>query len=388
MSNSPRDFFNTAYPALEDLKRKAKKRVPKFAFEYLVGGCNSDVNLLRNKEDLKKVELMPSYLSPHEGISMEAQLFGKTYSAPFGIAPIGLQGLVWPKSPEILAKAAYRHNIPFILSTVTTASIEHIGEITNGDFWFQLYHPTEPTVTKSLLQRAEDVGCKVLVALADVPTFGYRPRDIRNGLAMPPKMSFSNMMQIVAKPNWALNTLRHGQPDFASLKPYMPKNLNLAKLGQFMDATFNGRLNEEKIKKLRDQWKGKMVLKGIVNERDAEMAIAAGVDGLIVSNHGGRQLDAGQSTIEPLKHLASKFKDKITIMMDSGIRSGPDIARSIASGAEFVFMGRPFMYGVGALGEQGGDHTIAMMKIQLEQVMEQLCCQSVLDLPNFLVKKI
>ena len=190
----------------------------------------------------------------------------------------------------------------------------------------------------------------VLVILSDVPTFGFRPRDIRNGLSMPPKMSIANFIQIFGKPNWALRTLFNGQPNFETLKPYMPKGLDMAQLGKFMDQTFSGRLNEEKIKPIRDMWKGKLVLMGVANELDVEKAIKLGLDGVIVSNHGGRQLDAGESTIKPLTRIAEKYGDQITVMMDSGIRSGPDIARTLASGAAFTFMGRSFMYSVGALG--------------------------------------
>jgi len=166
----------------------------------------------------------------------------------------------------------------------------------------------------------------------------------------------------------------------------MPKGLNLKKLGEFMNSTFSGRLNEDRIASIRDQWKGKLVIKGVVNEMDAEKAVKLGVDGLIVSNHGGRQLDAGQSYIVPMIHLAKKYKDQIKIMVDSGLRGGPDIARAMANGADFTFMGRSFMYGVGALGKDGGDHTISLMKREFQQVMEQLCCEKVTDLPKHLIK--
>ncbi|MEP4534587.1 MAG: alpha-hydroxy acid oxidase [Cyclobacteriaceae bacterium] len=378
--------FNGQYPSIDHLKKRAFKRMPKFAYEYLIGGCNEDVNLSRNKSDIQDVELMPEYLAPHTSSDISTELFGIKYSAPFGIAPIGLQGLIWPNSPEILAKAAVKHNIPFILSTVTTTSIERAAEITGGKAWFQLYHPAKDEVRDDIIKRLQDVECPVLVLLADVPSFGFRPRDIRNGLSMPPKMSLRNFMQISGKPNWALQTLYYGQPNFATLKPYMPKNLNLSQLGKFMDATFEGRLNEDKIAAIRDKWKGKIVIKGIVNEIDAEKSIKLGIDGIIVSNHGGRQLDAGQSTIKPMINLAEKYGDKLTVMMDSGVRSGPDIARVMASGAKFTFMGRPFMYGVGALGNEGGNHVISMLKIQLQQVMDQLCCKEVGDLPEHLIR--
>ena len=376
--------YNSRYPSIADLRAKAKKRIPKFAFEYLDGGCNEDTNLVKNTAEIREVELIPHYLTKHTGSSIKTTLFGHEYDAPFGIAPVGLQGLMWPKSPEILAKAAFEHNVPFILSTVTTSSIETIAEITEGKAWFQLYHPAEDKVRNDIINRAESAEMPVLVILCDVPTFGYRPRDIRNGLAMPPKMTASNFLQIIGKPNWALRTLFNGQPNFETLKPYMPKGLDLAQLGKFMDQTFSGRLNEEKIKPIRDMWKGKLVLKGVANESDAEKAIKLGLDGLIVSNHGGRQLDAGESTIKPLGRIAEKYGEQIKVMMDSGIRSGPDIARSMASGADFTFMGRAFMYGVAALGDEGGDHTISILKRQLQQVMEQICCEKTTDFSRFL----
>jgi len=378
--------YNYKYPSIEDLRAKAKKRMPKFAFEYLDGGCNEDINIKRNTDEIREVQLFPKYLDKFNQSNLKTELFGKTYDAPFGVSPVGLQGLMWPNSAEILAEAAVKHNIPFILSTVTTASIERIGEITNGNFWFQLYHPADNKITDDLLKRAEKAGSEVLVILADVPTFGYRPRDIRNGLAMPPKMTLKNILEVFKKPTWALQTLQHGIPSFEVLKPYMDKNLDIKQLGKFMDATFSGRLNEDKIKRLRDNWKGKIVLKGVATEHDAKMAIDLGLDGIIVSNHGGRQIDVGESTIKPLVRIVDKYKDQITIMMDSGIRSGTDIARTLASGAEFTFLGRSFMYGVGALGKEGGHHTMAILKVQLQQIMEQIGTENISEIKNHLIK--
>lgn len=377
--------YNSNYPSIDDLVKKAKTKVPRFAFEYLDGGCNEDVNLRKNTEELRKVELQPYYLSRHTGSNMQTELFGHVYDAPFGIAPVGLQGLMWPNAPEILAKAAFEHNIPFILSTVTTSSIERVSELTEGRAWFQLYHPADNAIRDSIINRAAAARCPVLVILCDVPAFGFRPRDIRNGLAMPPKMTFRNIMQIMSRPEWAIKTLIHGQPAFANMKPYMPKGLNMKQLGLYMNKTFSGRLNEEKIAPIRDMWKGKLVLKGVAAPEDTEMAIRLGLDGIIVSNHGGRQLDAGQSTIQSLQPIVEKYKGKIKIMMDSGLRSGPDVARTLASGAEFAFMGRTFMYGVSALGNEGGNHTISIVKTQLKQVMEQVCCEKVADFPRHLI---
>lgn len=377
--------YNPNYPDIPYLRKRAKQRIPRFAFEYLDGGCNAEINLHRNTAEIREVQLKPYYLKAHGGTSLQTELFGKVYDAPFGIAPIGLQGLMWPRASEILAKAAFDHNIPYILSTVGTASIETIGEITEGNAWFQLYHPAEESLRDDLLDRAAQAEYPVLVILSDVPTFGYRSKEIRNGLSIPPRMSLRNMLQIASCPNWAINTLLAGAPEFKTLKPYIPKGMSLRHLGLFMNKTFSGRLNEERIKPIRDRWKGKLVLKGVASEEDAEKAIRLGLDGIIVSNHGGRQLDVGESTIKPLTSIAAKYGDQIKVMMDSGIRSGPDIACTLARGADFTFLGRSFMYGVAALGKEGGNHTISILKTQLQQVMEQLCCEQSLDLPNHLI---
>lgn len=378
--------MDNRYPSVEDLRKLAKKRIPKFAFEYLDGGCNEDINIKKNTERIRKIELKPEYLIDYKTANLKTELFGKNYDAPFGISPIGLQGLMWPKSPEILAKAAFDNNIPFILSTVTTSSIETISEITEGNAWFQLYHPAEEKVTVDILKRAENAGCPVLVILADVPSFGYRPRDIRNGLSMPPKMSIKNIIEAIKRPQWLIETLKNGQPNFEILKPYMPKNLNLNQLAKFMDVTFSGRLDEEKIKKIRDNWKGKLVIKGVESIHDVEKACNIGLDGIIVSNHGGRQVDVGQATIDSMNSIIPKYKNKIKIMMDSGIRGGADVARVMSCGADFCFLGRTFMYGVSALGKKGGTHTITMLKKQLTQIMEQFSCGEISDFQDKIIK--
>lgn len=378
--------YNPDYPAIDDLRERARQRIPRFAFEYLDGGCNEDVNLHKNTAEIREVELLPFYLKKYKGADLKTELFGHVYDAPFGISPVGLQGLMWPDAAEILAKAATEHNIPFILSTVSTSSIEKIGAVTEGNFWFQLYHPTDNALRDDILHRAEAAGCRVLVLLSDVPTFGYRPRDIRNGLALPPKMTLRNIWQIMGKPNWALQTLIHGQPNFATMQKYMPRGMNISALGQYMNQTFSGKLDEDKIAPIRDRWKGKIVLKGVATQQDTETAMRLGLDGIIVSNHGGRQLDAGQSSIHALGPIQEKYAGKIKIMLDSGLRTGPDIARALACGAEFAFLGRSFMYGVAALGKSGGQHTISILKTQLRQVLEQVGCEQARDLPQHLVK--
>jgi L-lactate dehydrogenase (cytochrome) len=376
--------YDSRYPSIDDLRARARQRIPRFAFEYLDGGCNEDVNLFKNTHELRQVEIVPQYLKNYAGADLKTELFGHIYDAPFGVSPVGLQGLMWPGAAEILAKAAAEHNVPFILSTVTTASIETIAEVTQGKAWYQLYNPAKDDVRNDIINRLETTGYPVLVLLCDVPTFGFRPRDIRNGLAMPPNMTLSNIVQIFGRPLWGLKTLAKGQPQFATLKPYMPKGLDLKQLGLFMNQTFSGRLNRESIARIRDRWKGKLVLKGVATLDDTELAVQLGLDGIIVSNHGGRQLDAGPSAIKSLETIVPRYQGKIKIMMDSGIRTGPDVARTLAAGAEFTFLGRSFMYSVAALGNTGGNHVMSLLKIQIKQVMEQIGCERVKDLPKFL----
>ena len=377
--------MDVRYPSIEMLAERAKQRMPGFAYDYLTGGCFSNINLARNTKEIRDIQLRPHYLRKFNGASQQTTLFGKTYDAPFGIAPVGLQGLMWPKSCEILAEAAKQHNIPFCLSTVGTASIETISEITEGDFWFQLYHPTANELRDKLLERAAQAGCKTLVLLADTPTFAYRPKEIRNGLSIPPQMTLANLLQIATHPRWAIEQLFAGSPEFKTMKPYIPNGLNMQHLGLFMNKTFSGRLTEDKIKAVRDQWKGNLVIKGIVNPEDAELAIRLGADGLIVSNHGGRQLDCGESTIKPLTELAKKYSDRVTLMMDGGIRSGADIASSLASGAKFTFLGRAPMFGACAMGAKGGNQALEILKRQVQQVMEQVGCEKIEDFPQHLI---
>jgi L-lactate dehydrogenase (cytochrome) len=381
------EVFNSKYPSTEDLRSLASKKIPTFAFEYLDGGCNEDVNITRNTFDIREIELIPNYIRKSFTPNLKTKLFDKVYDVPFGVAPIGLQGLIWPNSPNIIAEASKKYNFPFILSTVSTSDIETIAKITDGEAWFQLYYPSNKTIRNDILERAKNSGCEVLVLLCDVPTFGYRPKDIKNGLAMPPKMSLKNMLQILKCPEWAFKSLLNGKPNFETLKTYMRGKMNLRQLGKFMNDTFDGRLDEEKIKPIRDIWKGKIVLKGIASEIDIEKSISLGIDGIIVSNHGGRQLDAGSSTINSMISLVKKYEKRTTIMIDSGLRSGVDVARVMASGAKFCFLGRTFMYGVGALGNNGALHTFEMLKKQLNQVMIQIGCEKTSELINFINSK-
>lgn len=371
--------YKNDYIPIAELRKRAKSKIPKFIFEYLEGGCNENINLIKNSKEINDIELKPIYITEHKEANLKTELFGHTYDAPFGIAPMGLQGFMWPNAPEIMAEAAGKYNIPFLISTLTTCTVERLNELAGGRAWFQLYNPREKELRDKLLRKVEAAGCPVLVLIIDMPTKAYKSWDVRNGFDMPPEMSVRNILQMMAKPEWVLKTLYHGKPSFSIMKPFEDPADR-----QFH---FDHKLDERKILEIRDVWKGRLVIKGVSSEEDAETAIKLGADGIIVSNHGGRQLDAGQSSIATLGPIVKKYEGKIKIMMDSGLRSGPDIARALASGAEFAFLGRNFMYAVAALGAEGANHMIRSLTIQLKQVMEQIACVQVGDLKDHLVKK-
>ena len=379
--------FDHRFPDVDDLKRRARERIPRFAFDYIQGGCNSDTGLERNQQAVRDVQLSQRQLRPATTPTLDCNILGRNYSAPFGVAPVGLQGLMWPNAPEILARAAHKMNIPFVLSTVSSSSLERIAEVSEGSAWFQLYNPTDEFIRRSLFERLEAARYEVLVVTVDVPTFGFRPRDIRNGLAMPPRMTLSNVLQMLSRPRWLAATALAGKPHMKTLLPYMPKRMPSGGLAEFMNRTVMGPVDADALKVIRDRWPGKLVIKGILHEADAEIAAKLGADAIIVSNHGARQCDAGEAPMSPLRRICQRTDDHLEIYMDSGLQSGPDIACALASGAHCAFLGRAFVYGVAALGRRGGEHTINSLKAQLEQVLGQLRISTPSELPSCLVTR-
>lgn len=380
----PSDYFNPRYPNSEYLQSKAKSRMPMFAFDYLNGGCIDERGLTDNRENLRRVRLNSPLLKRRCQPDYSVDLFGKRYRYPFGVAPVGLQGLMWPDAPEILAQAAADLEIPYVLSTVSSANLETIVEIAQGYAWFQFYNPTVEDVRADILRRAAQAGCDVLVVTVDVPTFGYRPKDIRNGLSMPPKMTWRNVLQMLARPAWLLGTAKAGRPEMKTLLPYMPPNTPADELQTFMNKTVMGSVDADSLRKIRDVWQGKLVIKGISRMEDADAAVEIGADGIVVSNHGVRQLDAGPNLIESLIGISEKHGGTIELIYDSGLYSGTDLAKVLACGAGFGLFGRLFVYGVAALGRRGGVHTINMLGSQFAQVSQQLGCVSRSDFPGCL----
>ncbi|MEH6577245.1 MAG: alpha-hydroxy acid oxidase [Amphritea sp.] len=370
--------------SIADLKLIAQKRIPSYAFEYLAGGCNSNSCVQRNREALDQLRLQPQYLKSSTSASLDTEILGQQYNAPFGVAPLGLSGLIWPRASEYHATSARESNIPFILSSLASISIEEAAKFAGDNFWFQLYPPSDPKIRTDLLRRAWDSGCRHLVVTIDVPVAGRRPKDIRNGLSVPPKISPRSIWQTMQRPAWALATAFEGMPQFATMTQYMEGLSSLKDVANYIRNTFKEVVDQKMLQLIRDEWQGQLIVKGILNAEDAERALEAGANALIVSNHGGRQLDAAQTTIEALTEVHAAVGSKTTIMVDSGVESGVDIARFIASGAKMVFAGRAFMYGVGALGKHGAQHTTDLLTAELYQVMEQLRCPTTVKLPQHL----
>ncbi|AWF81693.1 alpha-hydroxy-acid oxidizing enzyme [Microbulbifer sp. A4B17] len=373
------NLFNRHFASSERLRKRAKQKIPKFSYEYLIEGCMDDIGLHRNRLAFNSIKFTPEYIRPNLTPDLSCSLFGSPYSAPFGMAPIGLQGLMWPNAPVILAKAAYKHNIPFILSTVSSESLERISEVSNGTAWYQLYNPTESAILSDLLSRLNSAQYKHLVITIDVPTFGLRPRDFHNGLAMPPKLTVKNIWQAILRPHWSLSTIKYGLPRFKNLESYTGTKNKKLELTEFMNTTTMGPLDFDSLMSIRNKWPHKLIIKGITNELDLQKAIKLGADGVILSNHGARQLDLGEATL-PLLTRFSSYQEKIPITIDSGIRSGADIAGAYGLGAKFSFLGRFFMFSVCALGEEGADHAIYLLKAQLTQVMQQIGAKTIKDL--------
>ena len=382
--------INRRYPSVADMEVTAKKRLPGFVREYLVNGLGDSACVDRNRQDLDNVLLMPRYLSEAGAPDICCQLLGQTYDAPFGVAPIGLSGLIWPHSETLLAEATRKHNVPYTLSTVATVSLETIPPIAGENAWFQYYPSSDMAVEDSILERCRVAGYSTILLTVDVPVVVRREHDIRNGLSVPPRFNLKTLSQMVAHPQWALRMLARGIPQFETIRPYFAggQSRNIGRSIQasshFVKQVMKGHITAQLFARIRAGWRGKLLVKGILDSEEAQQYLAMGADGLVISNHGGRQLDAAPSSVSVLPNIRQAVGPDATLIADSGIRSGQDIARMLALGADFVLMGRPFMYAVAALDSRGGDHVMNVLKAELRSVMGQMGCPTLKELPHFL----
>ncbi len=369
------------YPSVADLEKRARRRIPFYAWEFLNSGTGIEECLDRNRSALQQISLVPRFLKGDFTPQIKTKLFGTDYNAPFGIAPVGLSSLIWPKTENILAKTAAKYRIPYTLSMVANQSPETIGPITDGMGWFQLYPPRDEEVRKDLLKRVSNSGFTTLVVTADVPTSSVRERQIRAGLSIPLKITPLTLYRSAIRPRWLLETLIAGQPRFRTMEKYVGAS-QMGQVVRYFGQNLEGTLSWDYLARTRDEWRGPLVLKGVLHPEDARQAAGAGVDGIVVSNHGGRQLDGAPAPIDMLPEIAAAVGDRTSILFDSGVRNALDIARAIALGADFVLLGRAYIFGVGALGKRGGDHTADILLDELENVMTQLGCENLEELSN------
>ena len=357
---------------IDDLREAARRRIPKLAFDYLDGGAGNEANLRRNRKGFEAVTLRPEYLRDVSDRSRKVTLFGHTYDAPIGVSPVGLANFIWPGTDGALAAMAARRNIPYMLSGVATTSIETIAEIAPDHAWFQVILPDDHEIGFDMIRRAREAEMKVLVMTVDIPVPSKRLRDLRNNFMLPFKFEPRVLRDIAARPAWALATLRAGTPEFANLLPYMKPGTGSRSLGVAQALQVSANAGEDVIKRMRDAWPGPFVLKGVLSARTAEAARRVGIDGIIVSNHGGRQVESGPSTIEALPEIVSAVGGDMTVMLDSGIRSGGDIVKAYALGAAYTFSGRCFVYAAGALGPSGGEHALDLLTDEVDRTLAQI----------------
>ncbi len=365
---------------IDDLRTLAKKRVPKLGFDYLDGGAGSEANIQRNQDGFAAVTLKPEYLRDMTVRDQSVTVFGHTYDAPIGVAPVGLTGVVWPGTDRMLATMAARRNVPYVLSAVSSTSIEDIAAIAPEHAWFQIYMKQEAEISFDMIRRAKDAGMKVLVVTVDIPVSAKRHRDIRNGFTLPFKMRPDILFDIACKPRWALATLRAGKPRFENFAPYTKDVADGVSLSAAQAVVISPALSEDLMKRIRDAWDGPMLIKGVLSTGSAEAAKRIGADGVIVSNHGGRQHDSFPSSIEALPAIAEAVGKDMTVMLDSGVRTGGDVVKAYCLGADYVFSGRSFVFGVGALQEQGGDHVLDLFSDEVDRTLAQVGCNRVTDL--------
>ncbi len=369
------------YPSVIDLQRRAQKRMPHISWEYLDCGTGDEKGLERNLQRMSEITLVPKLMLGELSPDMSTTLFGQEYSAPFGMSPVGLSGLMWPRVENILAASAAKYRIPFSLSTVATQTPETIGPIAGDMGWFQLYPPRGLELMEDLLERARDSGFKTLVVTADVPLSSRRERTSRAGLLMPPEITPRFVYEALKHPIWTYHTLKAGLPRLRSIEKYA-NSKDLGELATFAGQNMGGTLSWDYLAEVRDRWDGPLILKGILHPDDADKAIERGVDGIQVSNHGARQFDGAPAAIDSLPVVAERVKGRVSVLFDSGVRTGLDIIRALALGADFVLLGRAFMFGVAALGNAGGDHTVEILMADLRVNMANLGCETIDEVKN------
>ena len=351
---------------IEDLRILAKRRVPKMFYDYADSGSWTESTYRANESDFHKIRFRQRVGINFEQRTLETTMVGQTVKMPVAIAPTGLTGMQHADGEILAARAAERFGIPFTLSTMSICSIEDVAQNTAAPFWFQLYVMRDRDFIGGLIERAKKAGCSALVVTLDLQALGQRHKDIYNGLSAPPKLTVKNMLNMATKPRWCMGMLQTQRREFRNIVGHVKGVTNMASLSDWTAQQFDPRLTWDDLGWIKDAWGGKIILKGILDAEDASRAVDTGADAIIVSNHGGRQLDGAPSSIAALPSIVRAVGDRIEVHLDGGIRGGQDILRAVALGARGTYIGRPFLYGLGAMGEQGVTRCLEILHKELD----------------------
>lgn len=354
---------------IEDLRVLAERRVPRMFYDYADSGSWTEQTYRENTSDFAKIRLRQRVATNMEGRTTASQMIGQDVTMPVALAPVGMTGMQAADGEIKAAKAAEKFGVPFTLSTMSICSIEDVAENTSAPFWFQLYVQRDREFTRGLIRRAKAAGCRALVLTLDLQIIGHRYKDTKNDLNAPPRLTLKNIMNIGWKPRWWVPMLGTRRHTFGNIVGHAKGVDNMASLMEWTANSFDPTLNWDDVKWIKEEWGGPLILKGILDAEDAKMAVKCGADAIIVSNHGGRQLDGAQSSIAVLPEIVSAVGDKIDVHMDGGIRSGQDVLKALALGAKGTYIGRAFAYGLGAMGEAGVTKTLEIIHKELDTTM-------------------
>ncbi|MBU3653083.1 MAG: alpha-hydroxy-acid oxidizing protein [Limnohabitans sp.] len=360
----------TVITTIEDLRVLAQRRVPRMFYDYADSGSWTESTYRANESDFQKIKLRQRVAVNMEGRSTATTMIGQNVAMPVAIAPTGLTGMQHADGEILAARAAKAFGIPFTLSTMSICSIEDVAEGTGGHpFWFQLYVMRDRDFIGRLIDRAKAAGCSALVITLDLQILGQRHKDLKNGLSAPPKLTLPNIINMMTKPRWCLGMLGTKRREFGNIVGHVKGVENMSSLSSWTAQQFDPRLNWGDVEWIKNRWGGKIILKGIQDVEDAKLAVASGADALIVSNHGGRQLDGAESSINALPAIVDAVGSQIEVHMDGGIRSGQDVLKAVALGAKGTYIGRSMLYGLGAMGEAGVSKALQIIHNELDLTM-------------------
>lgn len=359
----------TTVTCIEDLRVLYEKRVPRMFYDYAESGSWTESTLRDNVDAFARIKLRQKVLVNIANRSLASTMAGQAVTMPVALAPTGLTGMQHADGEILAARAAEKFGVPFCLSTMSICSIEDVADQVTQPFWFQLYVMRDRDYITRLIQRAKAAQCSALVLTLDLQIMGQRHKDIKNGLSTPPKMTLKNIANIATKPRWAMGMLRTRRHNFGNIVGHVSGVDNMGSLSQWTTSQFDPSLSWEDVAWVKEQWGGKLILKGVMDPEDAYMAVKSGADALIVSNHGGRQLDGAPAAIDALPGIVAAVGDAIEIWMDDGIRSGQDVFKAIALGAKGTLIGRAFLYGLGAMGEAGVTRCLQIIEQELDLTM-------------------